>query len=49
MNKNDYLVKAFECLGEVIAHKDGEISILKYEIDNLKEKIEHLESYIGEK
>jgi len=39
MTKNDYILKAFESIGEVIAHKETEISVLKYEIEKLKEEL----------
>ncbi len=40
MSKNDYIVKAFESIGEALSHKDTEISLLKYEITRLKEELE---------
>jgi hypothetical protein len=41
MNKQDtYLLEAFRSLGEIINHKDTEISVLNYEITRLKEEIE---------
>lgn len=50
MTKQDtYLLTAFRSLGEIINHKDTEISLLNYEIDKLKEKLssieKHLDSY----
>lgn len=46
MNQNDYIVKAFESIGEALSHKETEISLLKYENENLKEKIKQIEEYI---
>jgi hypothetical protein len=41
MDKRDiYLVTAFRSLGEIINHKDTEISVLNYEITRLKEELE---------
>jgi len=41
MDKQDtYLLTAFKSLGEIINHKDTEISLLNYEIERLKEKLE---------
>lgn len=40
MDKQDtYLLTAFRSLGEIINHKDTEITLLKYEIKRLKEEI----------
>ena len=54
MNKQDtYLLTAFKSLGEIINHKDTEISLLNYEISRLKEKLsdieKHLDSYCEKK
>lgn len=54
MNKQDtYLLEAFRSLGEIISHKDTEISLLKYEIEGLKEKLnnidKHLDKYYGDR
>lgn len=38
MTTNDYLLKAFQSLGEVIEHKDNEIRLLKYRIEELLKK-----------
>ena len=44
MDKQDtYLLAAFRSLGEIINHKDTEISLLKYEIERLKEELEKVE------
>ena len=41
MDKLDtYLLTAFRSLGEIINHKDTEITLLKYEIKRLKEELE---------
>ncbi len=41
MDKQDtYLLTAFRSLGEIINHKDTEISVLNYEITRLKEELE---------
>ena len=42
MNKNDYLVKAFETMGKVLGEKETDILILKHEIDNLRRQIQEL-------
>ena len=48
MTKQDtYLLTAFKSLGEIINHKDTEISLLKYEVNNLKEKLKEIEDYLG--
>ena len=54
MNKQDtYLLTAFRSLGEIINHKDTEITVLNYEIEKLKEKLssveKHLDSYYEKK
>lgn len=41
MTKQDkYLLEAFKSLGEIINHKDREITILNYQIERLKEELE---------
>jgi len=41
MDKQDtYLLTAFKILGKIIKKKDTEISLLNYEIERLKEKLE---------
>lgn len=48
MNKQDtYLLNAFRSLGEIISHKDAEISVLNYEVEKLKEKLESIEEYVN--
>ena len=53
MTKDTYLLEAFKSLGEIINHKDTEISLLNYEISRLKEKLsdieKHLDSYYEKK
>ncbi len=44
MNKNDYLVKAFESIGKVLDLKETEILLLKHEVDNLRKQIQELKS-----
>lgn len=40
MDKHDvYLLAAFRSLGEIINHKETQITLLKYEIERLKEEI----------
>ena len=40
MDKQDtYLLTAFRSLGEIINHKDTEITLLKYELERLKKEI----------
>lgn len=38
-------LKVIECLGEVITSKELDITVLKYENERLKEKVEDLEKY----
>lgn len=38
-------LKVIESLGEVIASKELDITVLKYENEKLKEKVEDLEKY----
>lgn len=44
MNKNDYLVKAFESIGKILDDKETEILILKHEVDNLRRKIQEMQA-----
>lgn len=44
--KDTYLVESFKTLGAVINYKDMEISSLKYENKQLKEKLASLEVYV---
>ena len=43
---NEKYYKVIEALGEIIISKDLDISVLKYENENLKEKIKSIEEYI---
>lgn len=43
--ENKYL-KVIEALGEVIINKDLDISVLKYENEVLKSKLEAIDNYI---
>lgn len=47
MTTNDYLVKAFQSLGQIIDYKDTEISLLQYEKKKLEEKIKSIEEHIN--
>lgn len=38
--QNMYLLEAFKSLGEIINHKDREITLLNYQIERLKEELE---------
>ena len=41
MDKQDtYLLTAFRSLGEIINHKDREITLLNYKLEKLKEELE---------
>jgi hypothetical protein len=40
-------LKVIEALGEVIISKDLELSVLKYENERLKEKLDSVESYVN--
>lgn len=43
-NKN--ILKVIDELGNILSNKDNEILLQKYEIENLKKKIEQIENYI---
>ena len=43
---NEKYSKVIEVLGEVIISKDLDISILKYENEQLKQKLDSIEKYI---
>lgn len=45
MNEKHY--KVIEALGEVIISKELDISVLKYENEQLKEKLKSIEQYIN--
>lgn len=44
---NEKYLKVIEALGEVIISKDLENSILKYENEQLKSKIESIENHVN--
>lgn len=47
MNKQDeYLLIAFKSLGEIINHKNTEISVLNYELERAKEKLNKIENHL---
>ena len=52
MSKNEKFLSVIESLGEIIVKKDLDISLLKYENERLKEKInsieEHIDSYVND-
>lgn len=44
---NNNYMKVIEALGEVITSKELDISVLKYENERLKEKLEAIEKHVN--